>query len=195
MFATKCLFGSIWLITIAIVLRAWLDYEHTPGAIAGERLRWPADSGLVSDSQSGTLVMFLHPQCPCSRAGLRKLERILSQLPQRPTCHFLFAPMTPAENDEQHSENRRIAASLSPKGTKTDDGAFEAACFDAKTSGYVLYYDSAGQLRYRGGILAERGSDRTNAFEQALVEAIRNPRYPVVHTPVFGCPLTDVAPQ
>lgn len=195
MSAAKCLFGVAWLVTIAIVSKAWLDYEHAPGAIAGRRLRWPEESRLASDTQNGTLVMFLHPYCPCSRGGLRSLERVLSQLQRKPKCYFLFAPLPSSREEEERGENRRMAASLSRSGTMTDDGEFEAICFDAKTSGYILYYDPAGNLRFRGGVLAERGSARTNAFEHALVEAIRDPRYPVVHTPVFGCPLIGELPR
>ena len=48
------------------------------GSAASPIHRWPATSQLVRDPGRPTLIMFVHPHCPCSRATLAELDRLLS---------------------------------------------------------------------------------------------------------------------
>ena len=40
--------------------------------------RWPPSSQIPLDQTSPTLLLFLHPRCPCSRSSLAELERLLA---------------------------------------------------------------------------------------------------------------------
>lgn len=187
----KAIFGVTWLATIAFVFQAWMNYEHDPGRSGEIRSDWPADSCLRFDARNGTLVVFLHPYCPCSQSGMKKLERILAARSDKPTCYFLFSPLTGENHVETDSENWRMARALSKEGTQTDAEVREGDRFGAKTSGFVLFYDAARRLRFRGGITSERSGEQCNSFERLLAEAIAGTEFPLINTPVFGCPLVE----
>lgn len=185
----KCFFATAWVASIAIIFHMWMTYEHDPGRVGDPRLTWPEASRLIPDDKNGTLLVFLHPCCPCSRKGMAKLETLLAGQSNPPTAYFLFAPLPGECEPEFDSKIRRIAKSLSSAGTQTDEGGVEARRFGAETSGFIVFYDAEGRLRFRGGITSERGSEQSNSFERLLSEAIQGTRIPLINTPVFGCPL------
>lgn len=194
MFATvKGLLAIAWLVTIAVVLRGWMDFEHSPGRNVRPQAQWPVSTQLRLDRDHGTLVVFLHPFCPCSRATLERLEQVLSDSSKKPTCCFMIAPVASSVEIDARSANLRLAKAMSPSRTFIDGNKSEARLFDPTTSGHVFYYDAGGSLRFSGGVLVERGSNQPNTFAEALYRAINNPTYPVVHTPVFGCSLVGAS--
>ncbi|MCE9608334.1 MAG: hypothetical protein K8U03_25895 [Planctomycetia bacterium] len=190
-FPIKIVFGLAWLSSVAVVFQLWIDYDHDPGRAGDTLPLWPIDSRLKLDERYGTLVVFLHPFCPCSQKGMRKIERIIADRTNRPTCYFLFSDLNDNTVVETDSDNWRRARSLSREGTLTDFDAVEATRFGAKTSGFLAFYDAAGRLRFRGGITSERGGEQSNAFERLLSEAIAGSDFPLVSTPVYGCPLVE----
>lgn len=192
---SKCFFVTAWIACIGVLFHTWMDYEHNPGSSGDSNADWPVASGLRPDDRNGKLVVFLHPFCPCSRSGLKKLEWIISTEENAPTCYFLFTPLADAHGTEAESEGRRIAKSISGAGTRTDDAHIEAARFGAKTSGFIVFYDAARQLRFRGGITSERSGEQSNAFEHLLVEAIHGAEVPLIDAPVFGCPFDEGRPR
>lgn len=71
----------VWLGCIAFGFGVLLRYETTPSAAAGAPLAWPPSSVLPRDAHLYSLVMFVHPQCPCTAASLSELNVITSR------CH------------------------------------------------------------------------------------------------------------
>jgi hypothetical protein len=65
----------------------------------------------------------------------------------------------------------------------------QARLFGAETSGYVLLYDTHGQLLFRGGITGGRGHAGDNAGENALVSLLAGKNVNLKQTPVYGCSL------
>src|SRR5437762_10557422 len=74
---------------IAILIAAWgvcagfglakmLTYELTPAPAAAVAPMWPLAATISRDASHPTLVLFLHPRCPCSRATLSELERLIA---------------------------------------------------------------------------------------------------------------------
>jgi hypothetical protein len=59
--------------------RALWNYESTPGVAAATPGRWPADSRIKPDADRATLVMLAHPHCPCTRASIGELARLMTQ--------------------------------------------------------------------------------------------------------------------
>src|SRR5262249_1932415 len=53
-------------------------YETRPGCAADPPPDWPDRSRLRCDPDRPTLLMFLHPHCPCSRASLEELTVLLA---------------------------------------------------------------------------------------------------------------------
>jgi hypothetical protein len=54
-------------------------YEGRPGQEATAPARWPAGSTLVRASGRSTLLMLVHSRCPCSRASLEELDRVMAR--------------------------------------------------------------------------------------------------------------------
>ena len=69
-----------WMLAWPAVWMWTVRYEFTtdPPAAAFSQRHWPQQTSLELDPSRPTLVLFLHPKCPCTRASLRELERILT---------------------------------------------------------------------------------------------------------------------
>ncbi len=133
-------------------------------------------------------MFFAHPHCPCTRAGFGKLDEALAALPVKPTVYVVLSS-DGSPTDDQPSENRRRAEAIEGAQRRIDHQGIEAIRFGAATSGFVLFYDATGRLRFAGGLTAERGGEQSSEFESSFVQAIQNPKFPLVSTPVFGCGL------
>ena len=71
-----------------------------------------------------------------------------------------------------------------------DVGHAATGAFGARTSGQVLVYDEKGELRFSGGVTAERdhyGESTGHDAVEALLAGEGNPG--CVKAPVFGCAL------
>ncbi len=180
--------AMLWLSGIAYGAQLWMAHAHNPGAIAPLARQWPTASQLAPDQQHGTLVFFAHPHCPCTRAGFAKLDEALAALPLKPAIYVVLSS-DGSPTEVQQSANRRRAEAIEGVQAHIDHQGIEAGRFGAATSGFVLYYDAAGRLRFAGGLTAERGGEEPSEYESSLVQAIRNPEFPLVSTPVFGCGL------
>src|SRR6266481_530299 len=69
---------ALWLGALGVTLPVLWSYESAPGEGAGAPARWPSDSRIPLDRTRPTLLVFLHPRCPCSRATATELERLLA---------------------------------------------------------------------------------------------------------------------
>ena len=74
--------GVLWLAALAAAVTILLDYDHTPGAIThAAPASWPAQTTLARVEGRPTLVVLLHPKCPCSRASVAVLAVLLARAP------------------------------------------------------------------------------------------------------------------
>src|SRR5947209_17064161 len=67
-----------WSVCAGLGLAKMLTYELTPAASAAAPTTWPPSAGIARNTSRPTLVLFLHPRCPCSRATLAELERLIA---------------------------------------------------------------------------------------------------------------------
>lgn len=178
--------GIVWLAGIAYGARWWMAYDHTPGPTAGIALQWPQTSHLPREPRRGTLVMFAHPHCACTRASLRRLTDALNACAVRPNVYVLFSPVPSADEND---ESRRLAQAIPGAHVAVDRDVRETTAFGATTSGHTVFYDAEGRLRFAGGLTAERGDVRECEYDGALLRVLTVPQYPLVRTPVFGCGL------
>lgn len=184
---------------LAPVIFAWLaasgatfylarDYEATPGRSAAAPESWPAGSELRRVADGASLVTFLHPRCPCSRATIDELEVLLAHCPGRVASTVVFQD---ADGTAAESALWRRAAAVPGVTVVADDGT-ERRRFGGFTSGETLLYAADGRLLFRGGITAGRGhrgdSPGRSAAEAFLLDPDFAPRTSP-HGPVYGCPL------
>jgi len=173
----------LWAAGLAGGFAAWMEYDTTPGASAKVH-------GTIQESETARfrLVMFAHPHCPCTRAGLEELERIAGDFPQTETTVFFCKP-TDAIGPEWDAA--KSPADFVQVQSKWDDGCLEAKRCGATTSGHLLLFHPDGTLVFSGGITRARGYVGESIGSQAIRLRLQGETRELQHTAVFGCPLHD----
>src|SRR5437660_10078569 len=70
--------------------RAMLKYESTPGKVGSVSQWWPADSPIQPADDRPTLVMFAQPQCPCTRASVAELAKLVERIESKARVYVIF---------------------------------------------------------------------------------------------------------
>jgi hypothetical protein len=181
--------GALWLLIIGAGIGLLWNYESTPGAAAATPGRWPSDSRIKPDADRATLVMLAHPHCPCTRASIGELARLMTQAQGRVTAYVLFVRPANFSDSWAQSELWASAAAIPGVTPVLDDDGIEAGRFHAATSGQTVLYDAAGHLLFSGGITSARGHAGDNAGRTAIVSLLTSDAAEERDTPVFGCAL------
>jgi hypothetical protein len=180
-----------WLLIAAAGIAALWNYEGIPGSQGQTPLHWPAPEALPLDAQRATLLVFAHPKCPCSRASIGELNRLLSQCGDHLAPHvFFFAPADEPE-DWAQSDLWKSAAAIPGVKVHLDRDGMLAKRFGAETSGHALLYDSRGALLFSGGITDSRGHSGDNTGESAIIALAGAQPTATRQTPVFGCSILN----
>jgi hypothetical protein len=187
------LFGLAWVGVLSLGLGALLKYESAPGTIGSAPQTWPVGSGIERAKSGGTLVMLAHPHCPCTRASMGELAKIMAEIQGKVSAYVLFLKPPNSGADWDDTDLRRSAAQIPGVTVVSDLNGDEARRFGAETSGHTLLFDSAGRLLFSGGITSSRGHAGGNAGESAIVALANNQASDRARTFVFGCALTERA--
>lgn len=166
---------------------AWsIRYGFAPGRESGAPPALPLSLDLPSPLSRAQLLLALHPRCPCSKATLTELGKIISRTTDsRDVTVLMYKPAAQPDSWLEGSllnECRRMHCRIRPD----PDGRL-AASLGAFTSGHVVLYDVNGRLRYQGGITASRGHEGDNLGELAVIEVLRGRPGGPKSLPVFGC--------
>ncbi len=185
-----------WGAGVAAGLGVLLDYASAPGPAGRPGERWPAAAGIALDAERPTLVMVAHPRCPCTRASLEELSRLLARLRGRVTAHVLFFQPSGEALEWSRTDLWNHASSLPGVDVRLDEDAAQARRFGVETSGHVLLYGSRGDLLYSGGITSGRGHAGDNAGSSRVAGLVLRPGSGAPDgTPsrgsVFGCSLFE----
>ncbi|QEF98245.1 hypothetical protein Mal15_22940 [Stieleria maiorica] len=181
----------VWGALVAGGMGLIWQYQHAAGTLHTAPQRWPADSSLRPSPDRWTLVLFAHPKCPCTRATVGELERIINHGGDRLRAHVLFVkPRSCAmQPDWEHTSLWDAAQRIPGVSVSADIGGDEASHFRAATSGLVLLYDPSGSLKFRGGITASRGHSGDNLGRSTVVRFLTHGTADVDRTKVYGCEL------
>ena len=177
LWTSAVLAGTAWM---------WL-YESRPGVAAAYDSDWPASSSLQRDASRATLLMFAHPRCPCTRASLGELARIMARCHGQVRAQVLFTKPGGTSDGWEKTSSWRYASSIPGVCVRTDEAGAEAKRFGAVTSGQVLLFDREGRLRFHGGITESRGHAGDNDGSDAVVALLGGQTAARQATPVFGC--------
>jgi len=182
--------ASVWL--AAAVAGAWWlhQYESAPGSATSTPGQWPV-AAITPAHDRPTLVMFAHPRCPCTRASIEELNRLLARCEGKVATSVLFFEPSTYPSEWTHSSLWKSAAAIPGVAAQADPGGTEARRFGAETSGFVVLYDAKGRLVFRGGITGSRGHAGDNAGADAIVSLVNGERAASRQTPVFGCSLLN----
>jgi hypothetical protein len=186
---------SAW--TVLVGISTWMMYAYSfEGSFAdlsGVVTRWPSDTAIVPTPGRPTLVLFLHPKCPCSRATLAELERIWVQNDEQsensPKLIVVATVPADAPNDWLTTDTVEKAERLAGATLVVDADGREAQCFGAVTSGTVMWFDAQGKLQYAGGITSGRGHEGANVGRDCVEQLLHGQTPPARGLPAFGCRL------
>lgn len=180
-----------WLTIVCGATILMTRYSNTPGNNGPAPASWPKDSRLSLDSNRPTLLMFVHPHCPCTRASLGELDRLLAEISKQPAVQVVCVKPAGTAPDWSSTDLTREAASIRGVKVFLDDCGLEAQRFHAQTSGQTLLYRPNGDLKFQGGITVARGHAGDNPGRAALRELLQEGHSKQVKTAVFGCGLFD----
>lgn len=147
------LFISAFLLLLSLSgVAALSSYSSKPGQDSVADARWPKDSKLSAE-QEFRLVMFFHPGCPCSKASLEELSKILGPNLES-TVVILEDPMF--KDMLKNNPLIKKARSMKHVNVVIDHDGHEAKLFGAKTSGATFLYQNSA-LSFSGGVTRGRG--------------------------------------
>jgi hypothetical protein len=179
----------LWLSLACAGMAALWFYSTAPGQDGEPPDRWPAASNLQRRSGVSTLLMFVHPKCPCSRASVGELAALLAHSGGRLCTKVVFLQPPGKADSWVHTGLWRAASELPGAEIVSDLESRETKLFHAAVSGETLVYDASGHLRFHGGITAARGHIGNNAGCSAIECYANTGEIPLARTPAFGCPL------
>jgi len=178
---------ALWISLVGYGMAVLFQYANTPGQPAKPPAGWPASAPVRPGKGRATLLMFAHPNCPCSKASIGELALIMAQ-EKLDAYVFFYLPIheasTWARTDLWHT-----ASSVPGVRVAEDREGALAGRFGGFTSGQTLLYNPAGQLLFNGGITRARGHAGDNNGRSAIVKLLRGETSDQNVTPVFGCSL------
>lgn len=182
---------AVWLlvVTTGTVALGW--YKVMPGAAGVAAAQFPPESALRPAPGRATLLVFAHPRCPCTRATLSELARLLTAA-QGPVEAAVLFTVPPGETESWARTDTWAAAEAIP-GVRVlpDADGREGRLFGALTSGWTVLYGADGALVFSGGLTASRGHEGDNEGRDRVLAHLARRDTSHGSTPVFGCELGD----
>ena len=174
---------------ISVQLVRGLTFEFQPQAVEAAVSGWPKDVPL-SVGKSGTIVLFLHPHCPCSRATITQLDRLCTiAAHDKVAVHIVFVGTTA----DELTGLTKAAESLPGVQTHFDSSRALARRFSASVSGETFAFDGQHKLIFHGGLTSARGHAGDSYALTALADWLRDGVLPAASSarrfPTFGCRL------
>lgn len=183
----------VWVIAVAGSL-VWLArYETSPSAAGTAVELWPHNPQIEIDRSVPTLLMFVHPKCPCTRASVGELSQLMTHCQGMVSAYVVLVEPPGVAAGWSNTDLGRSAGQIPGVQIIADKDAKLARAFHAETSGETFLYDTCCQIRFHGGITVSRGHRGENVGRWSIVGILTDDKHTdrLVETSVFGCPLHD----
>lgn len=181
-------FAALWVAAVGLGMAELLRYSNQVGFPASSPRQWPQDSIVVPATDRPTLVMLLHPQCPCSHAAVEELAIVRARAGDFFAMHVIFLANEPFET---RSSLWRAAQRIPGVTIPEDRSGFEVERFGAETSGQVLTFSANRNLIHSGRITSARGHTGPNRGRDALLALSRGEQPEFGAPPALGYALRD----
>jgi len=185
--------GIAWLLAIGAGLIVLWDYDAGPAPPGHPPGRWPRESRVPAPQVRPRLVIAAHPRCPCTRATIGELERLMASSNGLVDAYVLFYKPDGVPSGWEQTDLWTRAAAIPGVRAVSDAQGAESARFGALASGQAMLYSAGGALLFRGGITASRGHSGDNAGRSAIVALLHGESPGQTVTPVFGCSIVNSA--
>ncbi len=185
--------GIIAFLIWGVLVGSWFGYlawySNAPGEASAAPMDWPAAVDIELDALQPTVLMFVHPQCPCTRASVDELAKIVARCEERAAFYCVFVcPPGVAKGFEDGALWEKAGIVPHLERIVDADGAL-ARRFGAETSGAVQVYMPSKKLVFNGGITIARSHSGDNVGSDAVTQILTEGRTDRATTFVFGCPL------
>jgi hypothetical protein len=133
--------------------------------------------------------MAAHPRCPCTRASIEELSKVLARSSTPVDVQVLF--YKPRGADWAPTDLWRQAVAIPGVQAIWDEDGMAAERFGARTSGHTLLFHPDGKLLFSGGITSSRGHSGPSKGNLSLAHWLTPGERGADEALVFGCPLTS----
>jgi hypothetical protein len=182
-----------WLIVAAVGLGAMARWQNTPATKLPPATSWPTGMPVPRDARLANLVMVAHPKCPCSKASLNELVKLMTRVGPSACVSVLFYEPANAPREWLEDSLWEEAKGVPGIHVIADPDGKWAAELGATVSGHTFLFDSRGQLLFEGGITAGRGHEGENAGSEAIAAFLAGKHPMVTSSPTYGCGVFDRA--
>lgn len=135
--------------------------------------------------------MSIHPRCPCTKASLAELHRILAKTKGKMGVSILVYMPRGEQREWQNGALLNEAKSIPAVSILSDQIGKIAESLGMTTSGAVCLYDKDGNLRYSGGITASRGHEGDNHGKSIILSQVLGKTTGIEKGIVYGCPIQN----
>lgn len=180
---------GLWLLALSGWFAYLTWYANAPGAVGAAPMKWPVESFPHLDRSRTTVMMFLHPRCPCTESSLEELSRIITRCPDAASYYCVFVRPAGEPEGWEHGALWRQASAIPKVQIVVDDEGREAKRFGAMTSGVVFVFKPGGELAFEGGITGARNHAGDNHGASAVIQWVSRGQADSSKSFVFGCPL------
>lgn len=183
----------LWVAAIGYGIVYLSRYETAPGAKPDSPPRkFPTVSRIEPEKTRATLIFFAHPKCPCSRASISELARLMPEVEGRLAVYIILSKPARSPVDWENTDLRSKAEMIPGVKLIVDENEIETDLFRVRTSGTGLLYDQDGDLRFQGGITRSRGMEGDSVGRSAIAALVNSNFSENTETAVYGCPLQNL---
>ncbi|MBX3404089.1 MAG: hypothetical protein KF699_11825 [Phycisphaeraceae bacterium] len=177
-----------WLGSIAAGIGTMARFDWTPGSAGPAPRTWPPACAIKHDFNRPTLVVAIHPRCPCSAATLTQVEALAER--HAAECRLIVLMLAPSVDDPAWTNAPAWRAARSIAGVEVVADALGgiAGAFGARTSGHAVLFGRDGRLMFSGGLTLSRAHEGVGPGAAAVDVLIRGGEA-ANSAPVFGCAL------
>ncbi len=180
---------AAWLGVLVAGFAALARFDGTPGDPGSPPARWPATRVSPADAPMATLVVVVHPRCPCTRATVAELARLMARGQGAVEARVLLLAPSSEEPAWADTEFASDLARIPGVTVVRDADGQESKRFGLETSGHTLLYDASGALRFSGGITPARGHQGDSAGQSDILAVLAGQNLTGASSSVFGCAL------
>lgn len=180
---------AVWLAIVSTGLLGLAQYSQG----AGESSPPPnaRHLGLKTSPHRHTLVMSVHPKCPCTKASVYELERLAKKCQGLMDITVLVYEPTTTKDSWSEPDPFRLGTRLPNATIIRDQDGKTAARLGSLTSGAVVLYDATGNPAFWGGITSGRGHAGDNLGSDAILNLVQGKTPRNTNTPVYGCSINN----
>ena len=175
----------IWLALFATAYYVLLKYDFKT---TDNKLKTMTQATQLKISeQKPTLIAFLHAKCPCSKASIHEINRLLASHSKELKTIFVFGKEEGLNLDWVKESDLYKEAQQMPVEIIIDTNNQEAKAFKAQTSGKVFLISPQRKILFQGGVTASRGHEGDNLGINAIQDILNGKEAKVDFQPSFGC--------